>query len=132
MFIDLIKMDLDSLQEKEFFEPNIPLQPGDNLVGDMSIDHRKLFTLMTLTLKQSQEVQLKARFSDPENQKGLFEEYALLNSKYDLLSDMFWFEVKLTHKDLVNKHSIGVRQGFKIVWNESNQSPFDLFRRMFE
>ena len=132
MFIDLIKLDLDSLKEEELFEPNVPLSPEDTLIGDMTLDHKKLFTLMTLTLKQSQEIQLKARFSNPESQNRLFEEFALLNSKYDLLSDMFWFEVKLTHKDLVNKTSIGVRQGYKIVWNNARPNPLDFLKRMFE
>jgi hypothetical protein len=132
MFIDLIKMDLDSLKEEELFEPNVPLDPGDNLIGDMTLDHKKLFTLMTLTLRQSEEVKLKARFSSNESQKSLFEEFSLLTSKYDLLNDMFWFEVKLTYRDLACKPKIGVRQGYKIVWTNSSPNPLDMLRKMFE
>lgn len=132
MFIDLIKMDAEMLREPDFIEPNVALQPEDNLVGDMTLDHKRLFTLMTSTLKQSEELKLKARFSSSEVQKSLFEEFSLLKLKYDLLSDLFWFEVKLTHRDLHNKPSIGVRQGFKIVWNNSSPTPFDLLKNMFE
>jgi hypothetical protein len=89
MFIDLIKMDLDSLQEKDFLEPNVPLGEGEKLIGEMSTDHKKIFTLMTSTLKHSEEVKLKARFSSNESQKSLFEEFSLLSSKYDLLNNMF-------------------------------------------
>jgi hypothetical protein len=132
MFIDLIKLDLDSLKEEDLFEPNVPLQGDDRLVGDMSLEHKKLFTLMTLTLKQSEEIKLRARFSSNEDQRKLFEEFALLTSKYDLLNTMFWFEVKLTYRDLNSKSSIGVRQGYKIVWNDSSPNPLDMLRKMFE
>ena len=132
MFIDLIKMDLDSLKEEELFEPNVPPQSYDTLVGDMTLEHKRLFTLMTLTLKQCEEIKLKARFSGNEFQKSLYEEFSLLNSKYDLLSSMFWFELKLSYKDLVSKPSIGEREGYKIVWNSSSPNPFDILKGMFE
>jgi len=132
MFIDLIKMDLDSLKEEELFEPNVPFDTEDNLIGEMTLEHKKLFTLMTLTLKQSEEVKLKARFSSSEVQKNLFEEFSLLTSKYNLLNDMFWFEVKLTYRDLACKPTIGVRQGYKIVWTNSSPNPLDMLRKMFE
>ena len=131
MFIDLIKMDLNSLEEKDFLEPNVPLAPGEVLVGDMSVDHKKIFTLMTSTLKQSEELKLKARFSNSDIQRSLFEEFSLLQDKYNLLNDMFWFEIKLAHRDLNNKPSIGVRQGYKIVWIASTSNPLDFFKQFF-
>ena len=131
MFIDLIKIDLDSLQEKDFLEPNVPLGDGEELVGVMSTDHKKIFTLMTSTLKQSEEIKLKARFSSNELQEELFKEFSILQDKYNLLNDMFWFEVKLSYRDLHNKPSIGVRQGYKIVWTNSTPNPMDFLRGIF-
>lgn len=132
MFLDLIKMEADGLREGDFLEPNVPFGKEDTLVGEMSTDHKKLFTLMTSVLKQSEEIKLKARFSSSETQKALFEDFSLLQSKYEVLNNLFWFEVKLTHRDLINKPSVGVREGYKIVWNNSAPNPLDMLRHMFD
>ncbi len=112
-------MELNLLNQDEFYEPDAEVMPDDHVVGELSEDSIRLYTVWRLTEKTCSEKMIEARFgrlsSDRRNQ--LLTQVQEMRGKTELLSNLFWLEIKDDHK-LWDKPNIGIREGRKVVWYE--------------
>ncbi len=132
-FLGLIPLEMNSLDK--LIEPEIKFdKKRDHEVGIMSDDLKKLFTLWRIALRAVAERNIEAKFSESEEKRQLAVIQACeLQSKALLLGDLFWIAVK-DEFDLWAKPSVGVRQGYRIVWwNDENQTFLgNLFKHLTE
>lgn len=116
-FLGLLSLELDSLNQNDFYEPEAELQTDDQIVGDLSEGLIRLFTLWRLTDKQVAAKIMEAKFEhlSVEGVEETIIKVRELNNKAELLRDLFWIEVKDEYH-LWDKDNIGVRKGRKVVW----------------
>lgn len=119
-FLKLLEIELSSLDQSDFYEPDAELESDDHIAGDMSEDAVRLFTLMRQTTKFLAEKVMEIKFgrlsSDESNLlKTQVEE---LHSKSDFIKELFWIEIRSEY-NLWDKGGLGVRVGRKVVWFES-------------
>ena len=119
------------LQEvSDFLEPNREIERNDHVVGEMSDDLKKLYTLWNSTMKSAMQLQMERMFGqvkDKDDWKARFDE---ITDKIEILQRLFWFAVKAEH-NLWGYPSIGVRKGFTVVWSDTQESgPSDFLRRL--
>lgn len=118
-FLALLNLELDSLGEKDLYEPEQELGPKDEKCGVLNDNLIKLYSLWQNCEKTAAEKMMEARFShgteDQRNEAGL--RTLELKTKAELVGELFWIEVKdACH--LWDKDNIGVRKGRIVVWYE--------------
>ena len=128
-WLKLLPLELQEITD--FMDPPQKLCEGDNIVGVMSDDLKRLYTLWMLIDKEAEQAKLDYRFSHK-----LEDEYRALEytSKSQALRCIFWVcldeEFNLWSKDIS-----GIRKGWQVCWTDKSnyKSPFtDLFRGLFE
>jgi len=118
-FLKLLELELSSLDQDDFYEPDAELEPDDQVVGELSEDSLRLYTMWRQTEKSCAEkliVVKYGRLSDDQCSQ-LRAQAVELQEKTRILSSIFWLEVKEEH-ELWDKSNIGVRKGRKVVWFE--------------
>lgn len=129
-FLELLEIELKSLDQRDFYEPDAELEPEDHVVGDMSEDAVRLFTLMLQTTKSLAEKIIEMKFErlSSDESKQLRIQLEELRDKSDFIKELFWIEIKSEH-NLWDKSGLGVRVGRKVVWFEKAQTTLgDLLR----
>lgn len=118
-FLKLLQLELDSLEQSDYFEPEAELGSDDNVVGELSDDLVRLFTMWRQAQKSMTEKAIQARFGrlDDDKRDELLAQTEEAHLKMHVVSDLFWIEVREEHK-LWDKSNIGVRKGRKVVWYE--------------
>jgi hypothetical protein len=112
-----LQLELENLDGKPF-EPNNEVKKDEHVVGIADPDVRKLYSLAMQWQKSSMETAVAARFINKRNeQEESFETAAILQKKSELLMEIFWVSLKEAF-NLWDKSSIGVREGWKVVWSE--------------
>lgn len=111
-FIKLLPLEMDEV--KEYREPDMELREKDHVVGDMSDSLKKLWTLWKQTAYRADELKLQLRYGEQNTSVGQARE---LESKAQVIRDIFWIAVN-DEFELWGKLRVGVRKGFKVVWNE--------------
>lgn len=121
-FWKLLSLELGSLDQNDFYEPDVKLRPDDHVVGDLSEDLIRLYTMWRLLEKQTAEKIMEAKFGrlSDEQRVELLSKTFELHHKAQFLSDLFWIEVKDEYH-LWGKFDIGVREGRKVVWFEEKR-----------
>lgn len=117
-FLKLLQLELSSLEQNNFFEPDAELENNDNIVGNLSEELIRLFSLWRLTEKETMEIIIKERyghFSD-EQRKELLYDANKAHQKSEFLRELFWIEIRDEYH-LWDKPQIGIRKGRKIVWS---------------
>lgn len=118
-FWRLLSLELNSLDQNDFFEPDAEFEPDDQIVGDLSEELIRLYTMWRLLEKQAIERMTEAKYGrlPGEQKREMICKGKELHKKAELLRELFWIEVKDEHH-LWDKSSIGVRKGRKVVWFE--------------
>ena len=118
-FLALLGLELDSLDEKDIYEPDHEVSPKDKKCGDLNDNLIKLYSLWQNCEKSAAEKMMEARYSrGTEDQKAEASLKAYeLGSKASFIGELFWIEVKDTCH-LWDKENIGVRRGRIVVWYE--------------
>lgn len=118
-FLKLFSLELNLLEKDDFFEPEAELRPDDQIVGDLSEEFIRLYTMWRLTEKRMDEKMMEAKFGRlSEGQiKDALSRAKELSIKADFFRELFWIELKDEYH-LWDKPSIGVRRGRKVVWYE--------------
>jgi hypothetical protein len=122
-FIKMIPLELQDVDH--YFEPKFELIDGDHVVGVMSADLKKLFTLGQQYALRVEELKIKYRFSD-ENSEDIQAKINELSSKTDALRTLFWIAVS-DEFSLWNRASTGVRRGYQVVWSDVKDTKFPPF-----
>lgn len=123
-WLKLLPLELQEIQD--YAEPKQELSPNDDYVGEMSIDLKKLFTLLRSSQKALAAAIVEAQFGDV--QAGKVRE---LRQKAKAIEDIFWISVKDEHS-LWEKERVGVRRGFRVVWSEPEPlTGLDIIRSIF-
>ena len=128
-WLKLLPLELQEITD--FIEPPQKVVRGDNLVGVMSDDLKKLYTLWMLVDKEAEQSKLNYRFTHkPEDEHKALE----YGAKTEALRCLFWVCLK-EEFDLWSKSISGIREGWQVCWTDESvyRFPFtDLFRGLFE
>lgn len=123
---------METIRVEDFAEPDTRVGPNDEVVGVMDHNLMKLYTLKEIFHKQGQELARKGMhlladaMGAAEQPLALAEvkrELALTHQKYEALEKFFWIEVRYAFPVLADKESIGVREGWRVVWTNRTHPP---------
>lgn len=125
-FLKLLPLELQDIQN--YIEPRQKKMEGDHVVGVMSDDLKKLWTLCQQYAESSAKAEAKLRFGSgvEEELGGKVNE---LSEKAKVLRDIFFIAV-CDEFELWDKKSTGVRKGFEVVWTEEDDSLPPFIRRI--
>ena len=99
-------------------EPSNEVEKDEHVVGTADADVQKLYGLAMQWQKTSMETAVAARFINRRKEaEANLETAAILQKKSELVLEIFWLSLKETF-DLWGKPSIGIREGWKVVWSE--------------
>ena len=128
-FVKLIPMELADIHDYQ--EPARDLAPEDQIVGEMSTDLKKLFTLSLAYARKTAEAKVELAFGKPSEDLHSVGRVSELEEKTKVITSVFWIAVK-DELGLWDKESIGIRKGFRVVWNENSQPDLgDFLRNLF-
>lgn len=126
-FIKLLPLELAEI--KEFQEPTADVVKGDHVVGEMSEDLKKLWTLWKQSAYRASELSLQHRYGQQNVTKAQATE---AETKAEVLNIIFWIAIH-DEFSLWDKNSTGVRRGFKVVWSDETHPDIPQFlRRLIE
>lgn len=117
LWLKLLPLELSDITE--YIEPKLPTLEGEQDVGEMSEDLKKLYTLWQKTLRECDQVTLDMKYEgDSEDINGRVDE---LGHKAQALKLLFWIaaheELKLWSK------SLGARKGYRLVIKTISEMP---------
>ena len=121
---------LELQQITDFREPSAEVGKNDNVVGVMSDDLKRLYTLWMVCTREAEQAKLNYRFSDDLRDQCKSREYKF---KADALRHIFWTclneEFNLWHKSMTS-----VRKGWQVCWSDVSDEPnlSDFFRKLME
>lgn len=122
-FIRLLPLELQEVQE--YKEPDMQVEKGDHIVGDMSDDLKKLYTLWRQFSYRASELTLQLEYGRQNVGKAEVNE---IKTKAEVLRDLFWIAVS-DEFELWDRNRTGVRKGFKVVWSEEQRPDMPPFLR---
>ena len=128
-WLKLLPLELQGITD--IMEPPGDVGENDNVVGVMSDDLKRLYTLWRMCTKESEQARLNYRYSPNPEDKHKALEY---KSKAEALQHIFWTCVN-EEFDLWHRYSTGVRKGWQVCWSEeSDDEPHlpDFLRRLME
>lgn len=109
---------IEKISEGDCQEPSEAVKPGDNIAGDMTDGHKKLFTLWCRLQKVAEQSYIDARYLQDDDRKKQADIRAHeLLQKADAFREIFWISIN-DHFEIWEKPSVGVRKGFLVVWSE--------------
>ena len=111
-FLELLPLELK--QVKRFIEPDSDVAGGETIVGDMSDEHKALYSLTRYIAKEASDIQSDLLIcSDNEEEKKAMA--CALAAKANLINDLFWIVLKNDLSLWSCPEALGVRRGFKVV-----------------
>jgi len=129
-FLELLPLELK--QVKDFIEPEEELKPKETIIGEMSDDHKRLYTLSRYMIKEALDLLASLAIS-VKDKESLLAKSRQLKTKVSILHELFWLEIK-DDFDLWNTDgTIGVRQGFKVVVykeEDRGEDPLDFIKKL--
>lgn len=121
-FLDTVRIELENTDGR-LIEPTAEVGKKDHVVGVADEDIRKLYGLAMQWDKVAMETAIAARYvNNRADQEQSAERALMLHKKSELLMDLFWASLKDAF-DLWQKPSVGIREGWKIVWSEPEVPP---------
>lgn len=124
-FLKLLPLELQDIQN--YIEPRQEKVGGDHIVGVISDDLKKLWTLCQQYAESSAKAEAELRFGGAgEEFLGKVNE---LSEKAKALRDIFFIAL-CDEFELWDKKSTGVRKGFEVVWTEEDDSLPPFIRRI--
>ena len=126
-WLKLLPLELQEITD--FMEPPAEIKKNDNVVGVMSDDLKKLYTLWMMCTREAEQAKLNHRFSHSLEDEHKAVEY---KAKAEALRHIFWTCLN-EEFDLWNKYTSGIRKGWQVCWSEeSDDEPHipDFLRRL--
>ena len=123
-WLKLLPIELDGLSSADFIEPPHRDIKDDKVVGLMSEDCKRLWTLHILLEKVSQQYRLDAHYCRDEAEKEKLETKAVeCAEKAHAMLAIMWIAIR-DEFEIWNR-TIGIRVGYKVVTNSepSNDMP---------
>jgi len=127
-WLKLLPLELQEITD--FMEPPMEVEQNDNIVGVMSDDLKRLYTLWRVCTRGFEQAKLDYRFSNNNKDLVKGQEYKF---KAEALQRIFWTCVN-EEFNLWDKPETGVRKGWQVCWSdESSGEPHfpEFFRRLF-
>lgn len=122
-WLKLLPLEMDEIAESEVVEPKGPLDSKkDNVVGEASLDLKRLYTLWMRAEKEVHQLMFNLRFSenpltDLEEVKGKLKK---LEDESETLKAIFWTSLREEH-NLWDCPGVGIRRGWKVVSFEDEE-----------
>lgn len=126
-FLDIVGMELAEMANAhtELSQPLGELREGDNEVGVVDDDSKRLYALAQRYRRKSEEAAVAARYATTKGEmEELAERAMMLQSKASTILDVFWISLKDAH-DLWEKPCVGIRVGWRVVWSENQTASID-------
>ncbi len=122
-FISMVNLELNMVEE--ISEPPTEVYPGEEIVGEVPEELRRLYTLWRQTGKSAGSIDNELRWgsTDPAAQ----EKAAELAAKAQVLHLIFWISVQDELKLWHIKETLAVRKGFKVVKCATQETPIFKF-----
>lgn len=130
-YIKAISKELAGIKPEDYIEPSQEINEGDNEVGELPDELKRIFTLMSkkviaITTKSNEQIESLIKDGIDFILKGEIKEVDCLIKKFrnekfeaekrlEALRNIFWVSVN-EEFSLWDKNGIGVRKGFKVVW----------------
>ena len=127
MWLKLLPLELDGVNLDDIVEPENPVDETGDVIGEMDITCKKLYTLYMLNMQTADKLALDARYcKDKDKRKeltaGCIKSHMLAQALYQIL----FMEIRDQFNcwDMI----LDIKAGFKIVSSPTGkQSPFQIF-----
>jgi len=121
---ELVEVDLGKAALEALSEVGL----GEEIVGDVGSETKKLYLLAKLFSKTAAEIKVKLDYAEtPTERQEHARKYAELHEKTEVLANLFWISVK-DELNLWDKGSIGIRKGWKVVVFNTPSSFLDILK----
>lgn len=120
-WLDLVTMEAEGSEID--IEPDTEVEQTDHVVGEVSPELRKLFSISRSMQMEAEQTGLNLRYGREKNQEAAQEKMLMLLDKSKILMQIFWSELKDVH-NLWSQPAIGVRKGWKVVWSDDDRPHF--------
>ena len=130
----LLATELESLSENDLSGPLLAeLEEKDHVVGDITsdLDLQKFYVLGRRLIAESERLLIDAREAGSRKEmEELVSRAQELTDKGHLIVNIFWTLIKDSFQ-LWDKSSIGIREGWQVVWSDQNSSLPPFLRGLF-
>lgn len=133
LWTDLIRIELDAMGEDDLIEPQGEPESGEEEVGTVDMDLRKLYTRAQQTQAETLRFAADDRCARNSQERVKAVEKAQETAKKaEIYMELFWIALRDEFK-LWGGWSIGIRKGWKAVKSKPDGPPSlpDLLRGMF-
>jgi len=118
-WLETVKVEMEKVSADEIIGTDDEVKKDDTVVGVVSEDLQKLFTLAKQYQKIAAEKQVAMKFAEDDKEKEEHEaQYWSANNKAGLFRDIFWVELR-DQFQLWTKDSVAFRKGWKVVWKDN-------------
>ena len=117
-----LHLELDMLKPEDYIEPQWERSSKETIVGELSDDLKRVFTLYIIYQKAAAQASVDMTFAtvdEKETAKGKVNEN---ESKAALLNRMLWHGVH-DKFDLWHHPIVGVRQNYQVIYNDEPPPP---------
>lgn len=132
-WFDLLSVEMDTLSPGDILEPDTAVSVNDHVAGyaDTDLELQKLYTIGMRLKEAGERAFLDAKWAKGDEVKQEFLNRAReLHEKGDLVLDVFWISIYDSFQ-LWGRHSIGIREGWQVVWSDQDTSLPPFLRRLF-
>ena len=130
----LLATELESLSENDLSGPLLAeLEEKDHVVGDITSDLelQKFYVFGRRLIAESERLLIDAREAGSRKEmEELVSRAQELTDKGHLIVNIFWTSIKDSFQ-LWDKSSIGIREGWQVVWSDQNTSLPPFLRGLF-
>lgn len=124
-WLKLLPLELSQIDS--FKEPDVDMEPGDNLIGELTPVLKRLYTFWRKLEEAAARNEVDYHYSRQENKEDLKNKSCELEAKARALRFIFWVCLQDEYQTW-GKGRVGVRRGFKVVWSDEAPSDFDFLK----
>ncbi len=122
-WLDLLPRELELIGEDELIDPGDPMGRDEELIGEMTLNQKKLYTLLEKMSKELDELTVQAKYAPYKEKENYVSKLHEIKDKVDVIKEIFyislkdhfgiWKQIPKWQEDGVI--GIGVRADFKVV-----------------
>ena len=130
-WVNLVNLELDTIEEDQILDPKSEVQEGEEPLGTVGLQSRKLYTLWQNTIRETKSSKINLEFENhSEAEEALiYKDLAHLQEKAKVLKTLFWYTV---HEQTESwGDSIGIRAEFLVVKARPSNPLTDFLGDMF-
>lgn len=122
----LTSIELEIRELEDGKQPEELVQPQDHVAGVMDESLQQLWQLARRYTELAEREQLECKHAGADTKEGHHIAHTRFTYYSEVLVKIFWVEIH-ERFELWGKHSIGIREGWKVVWSdESGSSLLDM------